>query len=126
VPNVTSHPHIISVKDLTCTKLRWIVQPLKMFKLDNGVYPSTKEGLEALLRNLDPNKYKNYSPSAYMEKLPLDGWRKPFIYNYYRIDKGNNFEIISFGADGKYGGEGENEDIIYPPIKSSHPCREWY
>lgn len=114
MPNVTSHPHIVSTKALTCTKLRYIVPTLKMFKLDNRVYPSTKEGLEALIKNPNLQKYPNYGNDSYTESLPLDSWKKPIVYIHYKTDKGDAFQLISFGADGKYGGEDEDSDIVYP------------
>lgn len=87
---------------------------LDLFKLDNGTYPLQKEGLNALINNPNPKKYLNYASNAYMDKLPLDPWKNPFIYIHYQTDKGDKFQIISFGADGKYGGEGENADIVFP------------
>jgi len=87
---------------------------LELFKLDNGNYPSTKEGLGALIINPNPKKYPNYPNYPYIKKVPVDGLNKPFIYIHYKTDKDDNFQLISFGADGKYGGEGDNEDIVYP------------
>ena len=115
-------PNMVSIEEvrpheITCSKMDSIAQALKMFKLDNDNYPSKKEGLEALIVNLNPKKYPNYSSGSYMRELPRDIFNKPFIYIHYKTDKGDNFQLISFGADGKYGGEGENEDVIYPPIK---------
>jgi general secretion pathway protein G len=114
VPKVTSHPHIVSAKNLICMRMYSLKQALRMFKLDNVVYPSTKEGLEALVKNPNPKKYSNYEEDGYIKKLPLDSWGNSYRYNYYKTDKGDDFQLISFGADGKYGGEGENEDVVYP------------
>jgi general secretion pathway protein G len=80
-----------------------------MFKLDNGVYPDTEEGFEALLNNPDPEKYPNYRAKPYLKKLPKDSWKTPFIY----INKGDDVEIISFAADRKEGGEGNSKDIRF-------------
>lgn len=96
-------------RDLVCTQMSSVAQALKMFKLDNGSYPETEEGLQALMKNPDPDKYPNYSTQPYLEKLPKDSWRNPFTY----IKKGNAFDLISFGADRKEGGEGEAADIYY-------------
>ena len=95
---------------LTCTQMGSIKEALKMFKLDNGKYPDTDEGIEALLSNPDPDKYPNYSASPYLEKLPKDPWKKPFIY----IKTDNDFKIISYGPDRAEGGTGENADIEFP------------
>jgi general secretion pathway protein G len=95
---------------LACTQMGSIKEALKMFKLDNGKYPDTDEGIEALLSNPDPDKYPNYSGSPYLEKLPKDPWKKPFIY----IKSGKDFKIISYGPDRVEGGSGEDADIEFP------------
>lgn len=96
-------------RDLVCTQMSSVAQALKMFKLDNGTYPETEEGLAALMKNPDADKYPNYSSKPYLEKLPKDSWRHPFVY----LKKGEGFELISLGADRKEGGEGEGADIYY-------------
>ncbi|UCG79185.1 MAG: type II secretion system major pseudopilin GspG [Nitrospirota bacterium] len=85
---------------------------LKLFKIDNGFYPSTDQGLEALIDEPDTGREpKNYREGGYLDKrqLPLDPWKGPYIY----ISPGINgdFDIISYGADGREGGEGEDADI---------------
>src|SRR4030042_3752314 len=85
---------------------------LKLFKLDNGFYPDTQQGLDALIEKPAtgriPQKYKE---GGYLEqkKIPLDPWGNPYIY----VSPGlhGDFDIISYGADGKDGGEGKNADI---------------
>jgi len=96
-------------RDLVCTQMSSVGQALKMFKLDNGTYPETEEGLSALLHNPDAEKYPNYSTHPYLEKLPKDSWRQPFVY----LKQGGKFDLISLGADRKEGGEGEDADIYY-------------
>ena len=100
--------------DLTTPKMHGLSNSLKMFRLDNGVYPSTQEGLDALIKNPDSKKYPNYADDAYISGIILDGWKRPFRYNSY--NNGKSFELISFGADGKYGGEDEDADIIFSPF----------
>jgi len=102
---------IDSPRNLTCIQLADIGKDLKGFYADQGTYPTTEEGLEALLKNPDPQKYKEYPRKPYYERLPKDIWKQPFFYHSYKIDE---FELISFGADKKYGGEEENADIVYP------------
>ena len=96
-------------RDLVCSQMSNVAQALKMFRLDNGTYPETEEGIQALLQNPDPEKYPNYSTQPYIEKLPKDSWKNPFIY----VKKGEQFDLISLGADRKEGGEGEAADIYY-------------
>jgi len=96
-------------RDTVCLKMDDLKKRLDMFKLDNGVYPDTEEGFEALLNNPDPDKYPNYRPKPYLKKLPKDAWKTPFVY----INQGDDVEIISFGADRKEGGEESGKDILF-------------
>ncbi len=95
---------------LTCTQMGSIKEALKMFKLDNGKYPDTDEGIEALIKNPNPDKYPNYSSSPYLEKMPKDPWGKYFTY----IKTGKDFKIISLGPDRAEGGSGQDADIEFP------------
>ena len=96
-------------RDTVCLKMNDIGKRLDMFKLDNGVYPDTEEGLQALLSNPDPEKYPNYRAKPYLKKLPKDSWKTPFVY----IKQGDEFELVSFAADRKEGGEENNKDIRF-------------
>jgi len=112
--SLLNNPEDNQINRYDCSTMTTLRHSLELFKLDNGNYPSEKEGLEALIINPNPKKYPNYPNSSYMRKVPVDGLNKPFIYILYQTDKEDKFQLISFGADGKYGGEGENEDIVYP------------
>ena len=83
---------------------------LDMYKLNNYRYPTTEQGLEALIEkpNTDPVP-KNYQAGGYLKggKLPTDAWDNQFLYFF---DKGK-YEIISLGSDGTEGGEGDAADI---------------
>ena len=97
-------------RNLVCVQMKSIYDgALDMFKIDNSVYPSTEEGLEALVKNPDPEKYPNYSKSGYFKdsKLPKDSWGRPFIY----INDDGHVELISLAADGKEGGKDEAADM---------------
>lgn len=96
-------------RDTVCLKMNDLEKRLDMFKLDNGVYPETEEGFEALTSNPDADKYPNYRAKPYLKKVPKDSWRTPFVY----IRKGNGIEIISFAADRKEGGEENAKDILF-------------
>ena len=85
---------------------------LKLFKLDNGFYPSTEQGLATLVERSTTGQIpQKYREGGYLEqkKVPLDPWGNPYIY----ISPGvyGDFDIMSHGADGKDGGEGKNADI---------------
>lgn len=85
---------------------------LKMYKLDNFTYPSTEQGLEALVEkpSLDPIP-KNWKKSGYLPNLPLDPWGNPYQYLSPPEFGTGDFDIYTLGADGLTGGEDENADI---------------
>jgi len=99
--------------DLVCVNMKGAANALKMFKLDNGMYPETEEGFAALQANPDSDKYPNYASSAYLEKLPKDSWGAKMVY----IKTGKAFDIISYGADRREGGVDEYSDIKYSGCK---------
>jgi general secretion pathway protein G len=85
--------------------IKGIEEALHLFKLDNGFYPSTGEGLQALVQR--PANAKNYNPDGYLDRLPIDPWGNPYAY----FSDGQEYLIKSYGADGQDGGEGKNADI---------------
>ena len=93
--------------------MKSIGQSLKMFKLDNGAYPDTEEGLNALVTNPDSDKYPNYARTPYMEALPKDSWSTVFTY----IKNDSKYELISFASDRKEGGSEDDEDIFLSKCK---------
>jgi len=85
---------------------------LKLYKLDNGIYPTTEQGLEALVKKPAIGVIpKNWRSGGYLEKksIPADPWGNPFLY----VSPGvaGDVDIISYGADGVRGGEGINKDL---------------
>lgn len=85
---------------------------LKMYKVDNGVYPSTEQGLEALIEAPTVGQLpKAWRERGYLEKgkIPKDPWGNDYVY----ISPGlhYDFDLISYGSDGQLGGEGNDEDI---------------
>ncbi|MFQ5665103.1 MAG: type II secretion system major pseudopilin GspG [Candidatus Binatia bacterium] len=85
--------------------IKGIEEALHLFKLDNGFYPSTGQGLEALVQR--PEAARNYNPDGYLDKVPTDPWGNPYAY----FSDGQDFLIKSYGSDGQEGGEGKNADI---------------
>lgn len=83
---------------------------LKIYRLDNYVYPTTEQGLMALVEpsTLDPEP-RNFKQGGYLSELPMDPWGREYLY----LSPGENGEvdIYSLGADGLPGGEGQNADI---------------
>lgn len=85
---------------------------LKLFKIDNGFYPDTQQGLEALIEKPASGQIpKKYREGGYLEqkKIPLDPWGNSYMYVSPGVH--GDFDIISYGADAKEGGEGKNADI---------------
>lgn len=100
---------------LVCIQMKNISETLKMFKVDNGIYPTTEEGVEALIENPSTEKYPNYARTAYIDegKMPKDSWQSPFVY----IATEEGFDLISLGGDRKEGGSGDAADIRYSECK---------
>lgn len=112
VPNIFSY---IDKAKVTAAKndVRTLSTALGMYKVDNGFYPSTEQGLQALVvqPSSDPVPM-SWNPSGYItgSTLPNDPWGHPYVYRS-PAENGDDFEIISRGADNKDGGEGYNADI---------------
>ncbi|MFL0800890.1 MAG: type II secretion system major pseudopilin GspG [Agarilytica sp.] len=83
---------------------------LKMYKLDNFVYPSTDQGLEALVSRpeSDPSP-KNWRKDGYLPELPVDPWGSEYLYE--SPGDGKPYTIYTLGADGVRGGEDEYTDL---------------
>lgn len=93
-------------------QIRAIETALKMYKLDNGSYPSTEQGLQALVEPPTTGKLPaKWRDGGYMDKgkMPLDPWGNDFVY----LSPGLNwdFDLSSYGNDGEAGGEGDAADI---------------
>jgi general secretion pathway protein G len=109
VPSVIGRPEearVIAAKQDVAT----IVQALKLYRLDNHRYPSTEQGLQALvapptLAPLAPN----WKSGGYLERLPKDPWGNP--YKYLSPGVHAEIDVFSYGADGAQGGSGRDADI---------------
>jgi general secretion pathway protein G len=94
----------------TKNQIKLVEGALDMYKLHNYRYPTTEQGLEALVQKpSSAPEPKNYQNGGYLKggKLPQDAWGNEFLYF---SDKGQ-YEIISLGSDGSEGGEGDAADI---------------
>jgi general secretion pathway protein G len=80
---------------------------LDRYYLDAGSYPTTDQGLQALISAPDSGNVPHDWSGPYIEKLPADPWGNPYSYQ----SDGNSYVLKSFGADGVEGGEGKNADI---------------
>lgn len=109
VPKIMNRPNearVVAAKQ----DIRSIVQALKLYKLDNGRYPSTEQGLKALVEKPSaapvPNNWKT---GGYLEKLPKDPWGGDYLFLSPGI-KGE-IDVMSYGADGQQGGTESDADI---------------
>jgi len=109
VPQVMSRPDQAKV---TVAKgdIKAIAAALDMYKLDNFAYPSTQQGLDALVKKPSGNPQpKNWNRDGYLKRLPKDPWGND--YQYLSPGTQGQFDLYSFGADGKLGGSDLNADI---------------
>jgi general secretion pathway protein G len=82
---------------------------LDTFRLDVGRYPTSEEGLKALREK--PSGVETTWEGPYLKKeIPDDPWKKPYIYK--APGEHGDYDLVSYGADGSEGGEGENQDVV--------------
>jgi general secretion pathway protein G len=109
IPKILDRPDQARVIAAT-SDIRVILQQLKLYRLDNAAYPSTDQGLQALVLKPTTNPIPtNWKPGGYLEKLPNDPWGRP--YQYLNPGLKGELDVFSLGADGQPGGEGNNADI---------------
>ncbi len=110
VPNVIGRPDEARVT-VASTDLRTISAALKMYRLDTGRYPTTQQGLAALVdKPTAPPVPTRWSSEGYLPELPQDPWGNAYIYRSPG-EGGAAFDLVSLGRDGKPGGEGLDADI---------------
>jgi len=109
VPRIMDRPdeaRVIAAK----SDVRAIISALKLYKLDSGVYPSTEQGLQALVKKPEIGDIpRNWKSSGYLDRMPRDPWKND--YQYLNPGLHGDIDVFSFGADGQPGGEGVNADI---------------
>jgi general secretion pathway protein G len=107
VPNVLEKADVAR-QTAARTDVNSLVQALKLYRLDNMRYPTTEQGLDALVHKPTSGSIPaNWKP--YLDKLPADPWGHP--YQYMNPGVKGDIDVFSFGADGKAGGEGVDADI---------------
>jgi|SRR5680860_397436 len=109
VPNIMDAPdeaRIVAAKQ----DIRSLESALNLYRLDNYVYPSTEQGIDALVtRPGTPPEPRNWKAGGYMDRLPKDPWGNP--YQYLSPGQQGAFDLYSTGADGQLDGAGVNADI---------------
>jgi general secretion pathway protein G len=111
VPRIMSRPdeaRIIAAKQ----DINSIGQALKLYRLDNHAYPTTDQGLQALVtKPTAPPAPPNWKTGGYLDRLPKDPWGNEYKYLSPGVKNTNDVDIFSLGADGAAGGEGNDADI---------------
>ena len=109
VPKVMSRPdeaRVVAARQ----DIASLLQALKLYRLDNLRYPTTDQGLAALVTRPSVAPVPpNWKPGGYLERLPRDPWGHP--YQYLSPGLHGEIDVFSFGADGAAGGEGFDADI---------------
>ena len=111
VPRIMDRPEEAR-RTKAAIQIQTIEQALQLYKLDNGQYPTTEQGLQALVEAPTVGRLaRKWREGGYLEKgkVPKDPWGNEFVY----ISPGlhGDFDLLSYGADGQAGGEGNDRDI---------------
>lgn len=94
------------------TQIEMLASALDAYRLDNGYYPGTQQGLQALqeLPAIDPPS--NWRGPYLRKAVPLDPWGRAYLYVSPGDVNPTGFDLFSYGADGQLGGDGENADVV--------------
>lgn len=112
VPRIMDRPDEARVTK-AMLDIRALESALKLYRLDNGFYPTSDQGLVALVAKPGSSPTpRNWNPKGYLDStaVPRDPWGYEYIYRSPGSDN-RDYEILSLGADGRAGGEGVNRDI---------------
>ncbi len=91
-------------------QIKSLQEALALYRLDNGFYPTTEQGLQALVSKPQVGRIPNrYRDGGYIARIPLDPWGNQYVFLSPGIH--DEIDIISYGADGQPGGEGRDADI---------------
>ncbi|EAT14374.1 type II secretion system major pseudopilin GspG [Desulfuromonas acetoxidans] len=91
-------------------QIKGIEDALALYKLDNGLFPSTEQGLQALVEKPESGRIPiKYREGGYMKKIPSDPWGGNYIFLSPGIN--GDYDLLSYGADGEPGGEGKDADV---------------
>jgi general secretion pathway protein G len=111
VPNVIGRPDEARVA-VARTDIRAIGSALELYRLDNRTYPTSSQGLDALVKEpVAPPQPPNWAAGGYLGAVPVDPWGN--AYTYRSPGDTGGFDLISLGADAQPGGDGANADIIH-------------
>jgi general secretion pathway protein G len=110
-PNIFQH--VGAAKSATAkSQIEMLGAALDAYRLDNGTYPTTQQGLEALWEKPTMDPPANWRAPYLRKPVPLDPWGKAYVYQFPGTANLQGYDLVSYGADGKPGGEGEDADIM--------------
>lgn len=118
VPNVIGRPDQARAT-VAQSDLQSIAGALEIYRLDNRTYPSTAQGLAALVSPPTvPPEPINWASDGYLSAMPQDPWGADYVYRF--PGENGRFDLISLGADGQPGGSGVNSDIVFGETQASN------
>lgn len=112
-PNVMQH--VGTAKDAAArSQMEMLGAALDAYRLDNGRYPTTAQGLDALWAEPTANPRPNNWRGPYVRKaVPMDPWDNPYVYEAPGDRNPSGYDLMTYGADGVEGGEGEDADVVH-------------
>jgi len=110
-PNVFQH--VGAAKSATAkSQIEMMGAALDAYRLDNGRYPSTEQGLNALWEKPTIDPPPNWRAPYLRKPVPLDPWGRAYLYLFPGQVNPTGYDLLSYGADGKPGGDGEDADVL--------------
>ena len=110
-PNVFQH--VGAAKDATArSQIEMLGAALDAYRLDAGAYPSTQQGLQALVETPTIDAPASWRGPYLRKAVPLDPWGRPYVYLAPGEVNANGYDLASYGSDGTPGGEGDNADVL--------------
>jgi len=110
-PNVFQH--VGAAKDATAkSQIEMLGAALDAYRLDNGRYPTTDQGLAVLWQADTRTAARNWRGPYLRKPVPLDPWQHPYSYKAPGPESGTGYDLVTYAADGQPGGDGENADIV--------------
>ena len=110
-PNVFQH--VGAAKSATAkSQIEMLGAALDAYRLDNGAYPTTQQGLGALWEKPTIDPPVNWRAPYLRKPVPMDPWGRAYLYMFPGQANPTGYDLISYGADGLPGGDGENADIL--------------
>ena len=105
--------HVGTARSTTArSQLEMLATALDAYRLDTGRYPTSEQGLGSLMVAPGMDAPAAWRGPYLRRAVPLDPWGAPYVYRYPGTNNPTGFDLLSYGADGRAGGDGENADIV--------------